>query len=182
MNFRNIRNILIAVLASISVSHPLDAQHIVSALETHYKKYPQEKVYVQTDKQIYVSGQTIWYKIYATAYGGPGTLSKIVHVQLIDPDGKVMVYCKLPLSKGNAYGDLLLPEDLRSNYYQIRCFTAWMLNFDESGVFHKTVYIKNLTDTFHLQPEIISAQKKYIVQFFPEGGELIDKITSSVAF
>jgi hypothetical protein len=164
------------------ISHSLSAQPIMQALATHYKKYPQEKVYVHTDKQIYVSGQTIWYKIYATVYGSPGTLSKIVHVQLIDPDGKVMLYNKLLLSNGRAHGDLQIPEGLRSNFYQIRCFTAWMLNFGESGLFHKTVYIKNLSDTFHSQAEIIPVQKNYTVQFFPEGGDLIDKITATVAF
>ncbi|HSZ87467.1 MAG TPA: hypothetical protein VK787_15650 [Puia sp.] len=172
---------LIALLPALINSHLLSAQ-ITQALETHYKKYPQEKVYVQTDKQVYSTGQTIWYKIYATAYGTPATLSKIVHLQLIDSNGKIIIQNKLPLVNGNAHGDIELPENVATNNYQLRCFTEWMLNFDESGIFHKTIYVKNLSDTTRNQPEKKLVRKKYDVQFFPEGGDLIDNITTNVAF
>ncbi|HLY69911.1 MAG TPA: hypothetical protein VKR53_09285 [Puia sp.] len=172
---------LIALLTALSNAHLLEAQ-VSEALETHFKRYPQEKVYVQTDKQVYSTSQTIWYKVYATVYGTPATLSKIVHVQLIDSSGKVILQDKLPLVRGNAHGDFLLPENLATNNYQLRCFTAWMLNFDESGVFHKNVYIKNLSDTVRDQPEKRYIRKTYQVHFFPEGGDLVDNITATVAF
>src|ERR1022692_5126046 len=158
------------------------ADRIQAALEAHFKKYPQEKIYVLTDKPAYSIGQTIWYKIYATVYGNPATLSKIVYVQLVDPSGKIIIQNKLALTGGNAHGDMQLPESLPSNTYQIRCFTQWMLNFDEALVFHKPIYIENLSDTLDNQPPALAVGKTYHVQFFPEGGDLVDNITCNVAF
>ena len=69
MKLRHLINILIAFAWILFISNHLVAQQIVSALQTHYKKNPQEKIYVQTDKQVYSTGQTMWYKIYAIVYG-----------------------------------------------------------------------------------------------------------------
>jgi hypothetical protein len=154
----------------------------MSALTAYYKKYPQEKIYVQTDKTVYTIGQTIWYKIYATVYGGSETLSKIVYIQLVDSKGKIISQNKLPLIKGKAYGDIQLPDSLRSDSYQLRSFTAWMLNFDDSAVFRKDLYIKNIPDTINNQSNNKLPIREYHVQFFPEGGDLIDGITGNVAF
>jgi hypothetical protein len=182
MKFRDLKIISIAVAWSLIASQHLDAQQILTALQTHFKKYPQEKVYVQTDKEVYSTGQTIWYKIYATAYGTDATLSRIVHIQLIDTNGKIILQNKLLLVNGNAHGDILLPDSLRNNFYQLRCFTAWMLNFDESFVFHKTIYVKNLSETTRDQAVREIVRERYAVQFFPEGGDLIDGIGANVAF
>ncbi|HLY71353.1 MAG TPA: hypothetical protein VKR53_16580, partial [Puia sp.] len=181
MKISHFTRMLISFLLALIISHRIDAQ-ITQALETQYKRYPQEKIYVQTDKEVYSTGQTIWYKIYATVYGTPATLSKIVHVQLIDSNGKIIIQNKLPLVNGNAHGDIQVPENLATSNYQLRCFTAWMLNFDEAGVFHKIIYVKNLSDTIRYQPEIKSVHKIYEVQFFPEGGDMIDNLTANVAF
>ena len=155
---------------------------IESALKTYYKKYPLEKIYVQTDKQVYSIGQTIWYKIYATVYGSPATFSKIVYVQLINRNGKIIAQNKLPLVEGKASGDIQIPDTLKSNTYQLRCFTSWMLNFDENSLFHKDLYVKNITDSTGAVAAAKSEVKKYSVQFFPEGGDLIDNITDNIAF
>src|ERR1022692_104935 len=173
--------IIICALFAFIGDDPI-ADRIQEALEAHYKKYPQEKIYLLTDKPAYSIGQTIWYKIYATVYGNPATLSKIVYVYLVESRGKIIIQNKLALTGGNAHGDMQLPEGLPSNTYQLRCFTQWMLNFDESLVFHKPIYIKNLSDTLNNQPPELPIAKTYQVQFFPEGGDLVDNITCNVAF
>jgi len=177
-----LRNFFIAALAVVTTSSSLIAQQISSALETHYKKYPQEKIYIQTDKQVYSTGQTIWYKVYATAYGTPATLSKIVHVQLINSNGRIILHEKLPLVNGTANGNIEVPANLPTDYYQLRSFTAWMLNFDERGLFHKIIYFKNLTDTIRHQGGSKPGEKTYYFQFFPEGGDLVNNITANIAF
>jgi hypothetical protein len=164
-----------------SVSRGPGPLSVESALKTYYKKYPLEKIYVQTDKQVYSIGQTIWYKVYSTVYGSPATLSKIVYVQLVNRSGKIIAQSKLPLVEGKTNGDIQIPDTLQSNIYQLRCFTSWMLNFDESSLFHKDVYIKNIIDS----SEAVSTKpepERYSVQFFPEGGDLIDQITDNIAF
>jgi hypothetical protein len=155
---------------------------IDSGLLWFYKNYPQEKVYVQTDKDNYISGQSLWFSIYAMSFGIPSDISKIVYVELINTEGNVVAQAKLPMEKGKSEGDLILLDSLNSGVYQLRCFTAWMLNFDEHFIFHKTIYIQNpvkQTDSFG---KMVTDINHYHIDFFPEGGELVDGNLCKVAF
>src|SRR5690348_10217251 len=49
----------------------IDANNIKSALLTWYKNYPQEKIYLQTNQSAFAAGETIWFKVYASAYNVP---------------------------------------------------------------------------------------------------------------
>jgi hypothetical protein len=155
---------------------------IKSSLLQFYKNYPQEKTYAQTDKDAYFCGESLWFSIYAITNTAPSDLSKIVYVQLVSRDGKIIYQNKLPLYKGISNGDLILSDSLRTGIYQLRCFTAWMLNFDESFIFHKDIYIKNLFQQPYRKSQSVAHANKYRVNFFPEGGDLIDRNLSNVAF
>lgn len=157
------------------------ASRILSSLRSWYRNYPQEKIYTQTDKAVYRSGETVWYKVYATAYGRRSEISQIVYLQLINSEGQVVISNKQPLVNGMASGNFQLPDSLPGNFYQLRAFTAWMLNFDEASLFHKSLYIKKVAEV----KRAVSAAptiRSWHVQFFPEGGDLIDGIESNVAF
>ena len=148
----------------------------------YYRKYPQEKIYVQTDKQSYLAGQSIWYKIYSLSFGVPSDLSKIVYIQLINSDGKIMIKKKFPLEAGTATGDFQLPDSLTSGVYQLRCFTKWMMNFDELALFHRDLFVKNPSDRDDKNFNTVKPGKQYEILFFPEGGDLINGVNSTVAF
>ena len=155
---------------------------IDSGLKWYYKNYPQEKIYIHTDKDYYLAGQSLWFSIYAISFGSPSDLSKIVYVQLINPNGNIVVQAKLPMERGLANGDLILPDSLISETYELRCFTAWMLNFDEHFIFHKKIFIQNLAQQTGPHTKMASGIKKYHIDFFPEGGDLIDGNLCNVAF
>ena len=155
---------------------------IQSTLVSYYKKYPVEKVYVQTDKSVYLSSQTIWCKIYTTAYGGPSGISRVAYLQLIDKKGNIVVAKKLFLIDGSARGDIYIPDSLPGNTYQLRCFTAWMLNFEESGLFHKNLMIRNFADTSAAFSKRTARSEHFRLHFFPEGGDLVEGLASTVAF
>jgi len=155
--------------------------HVQSALLSHYKKYPQEKLFVHTSQLVYSSGETIWYKAYAMAYGKPSALSGIVYVQLTDTAGNVIAQNKLPLIDGMAHGNLDLSPNLKSGWYRLSSFTSWMMNFDRQAWYSQQIYISN-------PPEAVAAvyttPKKpgYHISFYPEGGELIEGAVTKIAF
>jgi hypothetical protein len=155
-----------------------------SALTSYFKNYPEEKIYVQTDKPVYLSSQTIWFKMYCTAYGGPSTLSKVAYLQLVDHLGNVVVCKKMAINQGVAQGDIQLPDSLPSNAYQLRGFTAWMLNFEESGLLHKNVFVCNYSAPPGTGQPVRKAEaiKHYHLQFFPEGGDPVEGLNSNIAF
>ncbi len=152
-----------------------------NGLTNHYKKYPQEKIFVHTDADLYTNGQTIWYKLYAAAYGKPTELSRIAYVVLTDSTGKAVLKNKLPMTGGKAYGNLDLPDSLHSGWYQLTGLTAWMMNFDEAGLFHKRIYIQNLTEKLPKQ-SAENKETKYHILFYPEGGELVEGTLCNIAF
>ncbi len=177
---------LVYILALLLTFPPdMNAQaafKIDSGLQWFYQNYPQEKVYVQTDKDQYIAGQSLWFSIYAISYGIPSDISKIVYIQLISPNGRVEALSKLQMEKGIATGSLVLPDSLRSDVYELRCFTAWMLNFDEHFIFHKTIYIQNPAQKVKQTNTTVAKINHYQVDFLPEGGDLVDGILCNVAF
>ena len=155
--------------------------YVRTALTNHYKKYPQEKVFIHTDADLYANGQTIWYKVYASAYGKPTELSRIAYVVLTDSTGKVVLKNKLPINGGTAHGNLDLPDSLHSGWYQLTGLTAWMMNFDEAGLFHKRIYVQNLAEKLPA-PSDANNETKYHILFYPEGGDLVEGTLCNIAF
>lgn len=156
-------------------------QKLTRALSGYYKKYPQEKVFLHTDQNVYLGGQTIWYKAYTLAYGKPSQLSGVMYVRLSDASGKRVIQDKLPLKNSTAYGNLSLPDSLPTGWYQLQAFTAWMLNFDEDGIYHQNIYIQNVRDTVS-HALVKTTTNNYQINFLPEGGDLVDGNICNVAF
>ncbi|MDB5150904.1 MAG: hypothetical protein JWQ57_4924, partial [Mucilaginibacter sp.] len=166
-----------------TVSSGLDSvrQNITNSLSEYYKNFPQEKIFIHTDNNLYLSGQTAWYKVYAMAYGKPSKLSRIVYVRFSDIHGKMVTQDKLPLINSTAYGNITLPDGLKTGWYQLQAFTAWMLNFDEKEVYHQNVFIQNIHES--LNHNLLSKKAKtYQISFFPEGGDLVDGNICNIAY
>ena len=157
------------------------ADKVQEAANNYYKHYPQEKLYVHTSQNAYTGGQTVWYKVYAMAYGKPSELSNIVYVNLTDLNGKPVIQNKRPLERGSANGDILLPDTLHTGWYQLQAYTAWMLNFKEDRIYQQKIYIKNLHDQAEAETPKITLTK-YHIKFYPEGGDLVNGNKSNIAF
>jgi hypothetical protein len=100
-----------------------------------------EKPYVQTDRDYYYQTETIWLKGYMN-YLVPmarDTMSQTVYVDLVDRYGKIVVAKKYRIESASFYGDIHLDRTLVPGQYQLRAYTAWMLNFDPKLIFTKTI-------------------------------------------
>jgi len=172
--------LLLSSFALVGKAQTTLETQVKSALTDHYKKYPQEKIFIHTSQPVYTTRQTIWYKLYAMAYGKPSALSKIVYVQLVNGSGRIIIQNKLPLNKGMAYGNIDLPDSLKTGWYQLKGFTAWMMNFDDSACYHQNVYIQNTADS--VQQALAKSTSKYHVNFYPEGGDMVAGNPCNVAF
>jgi hypothetical protein len=170
-------------LGAQTISPRLDSigQKVTGSLSAYIKRYPQEKIFIHTDQNVYLSGQTAWYKAYAIAYGSLSTLSKIVYVRLSDASGKLVKEDKLPVRNSTAYGNIYMPDSLRTGWYQLHAFTAWMLNFDQEDFYHQNIYIQNIHDSA-VSELAIPVTKTYHVDLFPEGGDLVDGNICNIAF
>ncbi|MBC7536156.1 MAG: hypothetical protein H7258_10720 [Ferruginibacter sp.] len=160
----------------IVLGHTLPAQRLDSLLNQLNVKYPQEKLYLQYDRPYYNPGETIWFKAYLTSGNLPSAISKTIYAELINEKGIVLQKKIMPVIESGGASFFDLADTMPGNVVYIRAYTAWMLNFDSTLLYHKPISIINPVK------KTIPTPGFYSVNFFPEGGDLVAGIESLVAF
>jgi hypothetical protein len=111
--------------------------------QVHLFAQTQERVYVQTDKQLYMSGELLWLKLYTTDIDGKLlSLSKIGYVELIR-DSISEIQIKLDIQDGTGAGWIELPAVLPTGYYRMIAYTRFMRNEGENVFFEKIIAVIN---------------------------------------
>jgi hypothetical protein len=105
--------------------------------------YPQEKLYIHTDKSHYLPGETIWFKLYLTDASSheDSPHSRIVYVELADTLGMVVDRRYIPVFGGQGQGDFLLAVDFESGSWILRGFTNYMLNYSNTPLFSMEIKV-----------------------------------------
>lgn len=170
------------ILFLISGVSSVHAQVIDSILIKLDSEFPQEKIYVQFDRPAYAPGETIWMKGYVMVGPTVSTVSKNLYAELIDSKGKVIDRRISPLALGGAAAAFDLPANLPDSLVHVRVYTRWMLNFDSSFLYTRTLQILQPTDAEEKKPASTAQAPQYFIDFFPEGGDLVQGISSNIAF
>ncbi|HET7002684.1 MAG TPA: hypothetical protein VFI33_15275 [Puia sp.] len=155
---------------------------IQAAFDQYRSQYIQEKLFIHTDKDTYISREICWFRIYYTDvfYNRPASVSKIAYVELLDKNNLPVLQQKVSLKPEESDGSMIIPVNISSGTYRLRAYTSWMKNFSPDYYFEKSIRIINPQN---LQPEPASSgTKKYDIQFFPEGGNLVQQLESKVGF
>ena len=99
--------------------------------ERFARQNPQERVYLHFDNTSYYKGEHIWFKAYVVdgASLKASDMSRILYVELVNPIGFPIETQKLMVRNGQASGSFLLKDTLNAGFYEVRAYTAWMLNF-----------------------------------------------------
>ncbi|MDH6313547.1 hypothetical protein M2137_002337 [Parabacteroides sp. PFB2-10] len=102
-----------------------------------------ERVYLQTDKQLYMAGELLWMKMFTTDTDGRlQSFSKIGYVELLT-DSLSEIQVKLDIQEGSGAGWLELPPMLATGYYRLIAYTRHMQNEGNEVFFEKTIGIIN---------------------------------------
>ncbi len=155
-------------------------RNTVGKLNTFSAALPAEKIYLHLDKPNYDFGDTIWYKAYNVTgdHHQLSALSGVLYVEFYNPADSLVVRQTLPLHSGVSWGDIPLPHALKQGNYRIRAYTNWMRNFGTDYFYDQRIQIGGIAPvTAALKP----AQANPDVQFFPEGGQLVNGVRSRVA-
>lgn len=164
------------------VAQQSDSAELTNKLNGYLLNNFQEKIYVHTDKNSYLTGEIIWFKVYnAEAYTNLRiSHSRLVYVEILNAENTPVLQTKVELSEGKGSGSLYLPITLPSGRYIMRGYTNWMKNSDASYYFHKDLAIYN-TLKEQVKPSG-TGEKRCSIQFFPEGGNLVSGMNSKIAF
>lgn len=155
-----------------------------------------ESIYLHTDRDSYVIGESLWYKAYSV-YPYNNQLyskSKILYVELIDSDSKIIARNKTRLENGLGNGDFKLTDSTgvkKAGLYQLRAYTNWNRNFDDAFIFNKDIEILNIYNNPEENKTTAKSKKNKSnteekkptlnIQFFPEGGSLLEDVNSLMA-
>ncbi len=197
MNSRNYKHIdcptkklmkIISSLICVFIVVPAFSQKNISesdifnAYSRSENQFLQEKLYVHTDKDSYVSREILWFRIYFLdgIYNKPGSFSKIAYIEILDKNNLAVVQQKVSLKAGESFGSLVIPTNLPSGMYKFRAYSNWMKNFGAESFFEKPIRILNPN---LLENDSVTAKLKgYDIQFFPEGGNLVQNLVNKVGF
>lgn len=143
-----------------------------------------EELYLQTDRDLYISGEELWLKVYKlnALSKKPANLSKVVYLELLNSVGYPVMQVKLNVEKLSKSTSFILSDTLGSGNYLLRAYTNWMKNYSEKEFSFREISIIN---PFHKPGKINTpAQKQFIdtLLFYPEGGVLVSGIESRVGF
>jgi|GEM_PF-3924064 len=168
MKLKSTLFLLFCLLASTVI-----AQESIEKLEAYNKLRPQEKVFVVTDRDKYVSGERIWFSAFLVdaKLHVPSEISSIVYVELIDnKTKKVVEKANLKMENGHGNGSFDIPVDLVTPDYSLRAYSRYMLNFDAEFLFNKKLDVY-LPQDFLEEEEVAKKPNGNVsLQFFPEGG------------
>lgn len=172
-------------------------QQYMNQAQTFANNFPREKAYLHFDNMSYYVGDTIWFKAYVTLAEKQtfSLISRPLYVELVDQTGHIADKQIIKLTQGEGNGQFILPHSMLSGYYEVRAYTRWMLAFNEPQYFSRTFPIYQLSNSDKLERSITTyelsssmenrpseTEEKLNVRFFPEGGQLVEGVTSQVAF
>ena len=181
-NFKIIICLLLALQAQMVAAQAPQLDSLVQKFDQYSQQAFQEKIYLHIDRAFYMTGEILWFKVYNTdgILHHPLSLSKVAYVEVLDAANHPVLQGKTALEKGMGNGSFYLPVVLTSGNYKIRAYTQWMKNFSPDLYFEQPITIVNPFSKLGL-PAVASA-RDYDIQFFPEGGNLVDGIKSKIGF
>ncbi len=167
-------------------------QNIENKLNVFTANHTSEKVHLHLDRPWYGLGDTIWFKAYTVAGADHrlSNLSGVLRAELISENDSVAQRLNLQLDSGIAQGDFALPYTYKSGAYRIRAYTNWMLN-DSAYFYDQKILVGGLppppdTSLVNKTLPVSNAHQKVSpsnpdIQFFPEGGDLVNGLRCKVA-
>lgn len=169
---------------------------LLERLAEFYRATQPEVSYLHLDQPAYVAGETLWFKAYlldARAHQ-PDSLSRVLYVDMVAPDRQVLFRRTLALTAGQAAGDIVLPDTLSSGVYTVRAYTSWMRNSDEGLFFTRRIPVWQASapvigsapsaarqaQLARQTSRALATASKPDVQFFPEGGDYVAGLPTTV--
>ena len=156
-----------------------------TSLDSHDSSVVIEKVYLQTDRDYYAQGEDIWFKAYLVEdpdlYLSYNSMN--LHVELISSEFEIIDSRIIRIDGGLGKGDFRLSDSLKPGTYIIRAYTNYMRNFSDMQSFEKTLMIFSSSDKgTERSDSVIRHSITYNVNFFPEGGSMVNNVTCNISF
>lgn len=114
---------------------------LVDSIQDRFKDqlmlFPQEKLYLHTDKSAYIAGDTNWFRAHVVdaATHIPATVSRCVYVELINQSDSVIHRVRVCLSDSIYCGYMPIPISVPQSSYHLCAYTRFMENLNQDCLF-----------------------------------------------
>ncbi|WP_136481065.1 MG2 domain-containing protein [Cognatitamlana onchidii] len=145
-----------------------------------------EQVYIQTDKDLYTPGESIWIKAYLVdaKTHAPSNMSRVIYIEILNSKDSIIAQQKLYAPFAKASSNITLPKQVSYGTYTLRGYTKYMLNNMAPVIFQKELSVlpkdsmsNIISENFEQDTSVLNKtnlnDKAPKVQFFPEGGDLV---------
>ena len=181
-------------VSAVSEDDIFDENLFVKRFREQLRVFPQEKIYLHTDKPYYISGERIWFRAHLAdaATHVPSPVSRYVYAELINPLDSVVTRVKIRQEEDAYHGCLIIPGDAPEGDYTLRAYTTFMRSLDEHYFFTKSVHIgnplsrqtaagaQNMPNRQNIH--VSQTENDLDVSFYPESDSIMQGFDCSIAF
>lgn len=158
------------------------AAKFISAIRADEK----ERAWVVTDKSVFRAGEYIWFRAFLLNNTSQklSSKSRLLFVDVVNDKDDIIKRIILDAASGQLNSRIQLPDSLEAGYYWLRAYTKQMAEHDTNSICIKPLYISPKEDIGHLvKPKNlpVSQDGQPIINFYPEGDNIITGINSTVA-
>ncbi|HLO59139.1 MAG TPA: hypothetical protein VK179_10380 [Bacteroidales bacterium] len=87
-----------------------------------------EHVTLETDRDIYIAGENIWFHTQCTEPKADSLLSRIIYIELFDQKLNAINRSKFRITGGSSTGHITIPADVNTGNYFLRAYTQYSRN------------------------------------------------------
>ena len=143
-----------------------------------------EELYVRTDRDIYIVGESVYLKVFCFSNLTHNTsgISNVAYVSLLDRSNNPVLQVKIRINGLSGSGYFTLPDSLSTGNYYIATCTHWMRNFSPELYSYKNISVINPfrnIDRIRMRGHDTEADT---VIFYPESGNIIAGAETAIGF
>lgn len=141
------RIILFIFLNLFFLNAPLKiyAQSALNRNEEFNPEYLKEKLFITTDRNIYIAGEKAWLKVFKMnkLTGLPDDMSRVIYIELLDRNNFPLRQLKTGTNGSSGAAGFIIPENTATGNYLIRAYTAWMQNWPAATYAYSEISVLN---------------------------------------
>lgn len=136
------------IFAGHDKAPPTDSlKELVNKFYTYASDFPQQKIYIHTNKPYYLSGDDIYGKIYLINEGRSADnsiRSKKIYVELINEENTIVEKTIVNGLYSSLNFSFHLNDSITEGYYVLRAYTSWMTGFgNKQNIFNDYIHVSN---------------------------------------
>ena len=172
---RNLSYIFLFFLFAFIPAEDEVLQKLRQQWQVYQKNQPQETIYLSLSEEVVAAGDTLWFSGFLRHHSVP---SRVLYLELLSDQETIQkeIY---HIYKGFTSGQMSIPDSLSSGVYQLRAYTQWMRNGDESSFFSRPLLVINPYD----ENPPVPGQRQFLstqLQIEPEGGQWVQGLPARV--